>query len=99
MKIRVDRESICMGDDVFSHQMNLDVPEDMTVEEFCSFLQKDRYLPRLDTEWLLRHGGQTVTIYNTETKELTNPNVSLTELIYQSSGDNEFVWIIKRRLH
>ena len=96
MKIRVDRDSVCMGDDVFSHQMDIDVPEDMTVEEFCSFLQKDRYLPRLDTEWLLRHGGQTVTSYNTETKELTNPNVSLTELIYQSSGDNEFVWIYRR---
>ena len=99
MKIQVDRESICMGDDVFSHQMDLDIPEDMTVEELCSFLQKDRYLPSLDTEWLLRYGGQTVTSYNTETKELTNPNVSLTELIHQSSGDNEFVWIIKRRLH
>ena len=99
MKIRVDRESICMGDDVFSHQMDLDIPEDMTVKDLCSFLQKDRYLPRLDTEWLLRHGGQTITSYHTETKELTNPNVSLTELIHQSSGDNEFVWIIKRRLH
>ena len=99
MKIQVDRESICMGDDVFSHQMDLDIPEDMTVKDLCSFLQKDRYLPRLDTEWLLRHGGQTITSYHTETKELTNPNVSLTELIHQSSGDNEFVWIIKRRLH
>ena len=99
MKIQVDRESICMGDDVFSHQMDLDIPEDMTVKDLCSFLQKDRYLPRLDTEWLLRHGGKTITSYHTETKELTNPNVSLTELIHQSSGDNEFVWIIKRRLH
>ena len=50
MKIRVDRESICMGDDVFSHQIDLDIPEDMTAEELCSFLQKDRYLPGLDTE-------------------------------------------------
>ena len=99
MKIRVDRESICMGDDVFSHQMDLDIPEDMTVEELCSFLQKDRDLPELDTEWFLRHGGKTITSYDTETKELTNPNVSLIELIHQSSGDNEFVWIIKRRLH
>ena len=99
MKIRVDRESICMGGDVFSHQMDLDIPEDMTVKDLCSFLQKDRYLPRLDTEWLLRHGGKTITSYHTETKELTNPNVSLTELIHQSSGDNKFVWIIKRRLH
>lgn len=32
MKIRVDRESVCIGDDVFSHQMDLDIPENMTVE-------------------------------------------------------------------
>ena len=96
MKIRVDRDSVCMGDDVFSHQMDLDVPKDMTVEEFCSFLQKDRYLPRLDTEWLLRHGGQTVTSYNTETKELTNPNVYLKDLIHQGSRGNDFVWIYRR---
>ena len=96
MKIRVDRESICMGDDVFSHQMDLDVPKDMTVEEFCSFLQKDRYLPRLDTEWLLRHGGKTITSYNTETKELTNPNVYLKDLIHQGSRGNDFVWIYRR---
>ena len=96
MKIRVDRESICMGDDVFSHQMDLDVPKDMTVEEFCSFLQKDRYLPRLDTEWLLRHGGKTITSYNTETKELTNPNVYLKDLIHQGSRGNDFVWIYHR---
>ena len=96
MKIRVDRDSVCMGDDVFSHQMDLDVPEDMTVEEFCSFLQKDRYLPRLDTEWLLRHGGKTITSYNTETKELTNPNIYLKDLMYQSSGESHFVWIYRR---
>ena len=96
MKIRVDRESICMGDDVFSHQMDLDVPKDMTVEEFCSFLQKDRYLPGLDTEWLLRHGGKTITSYNTETKELTNPNVYLKDLIHQGSRGNDFVWIYRR---
>ena len=96
MKIRVDRESICMGDDVLPHMIELEVPEDMTVEEFCDFLQKDRYLPGLDTEWLLRHGGQTIASYNTETKELTNPNIYLKDLIHQSSRGNVFVWIIRR---
>ena len=96
MKIRVDRESICMGDDVFSHQIDLDIPEDMTVKELCSFLQKDRYLPGLDTEWFLRHGGKTITSYNTETKELTNPNVYLKDLIHQGSRGNDFVWIYRR---
>ena len=96
MKIRVDRESICMGDDVFSHQIDLDIPEDMTAEELCSCLQKDRYLPGLDTEWLLRHGGKTITSYNTETKELTNPNVYLKDLIHQGSRGNDFIWIYRR---
>ena len=96
MKIRVDRESICMGDDVFSHRMDLDIPEDMTVKEPCSFLQKDRYLPGLDTEWFLRHGGKTITSYNTETKELTNPNIYLKDLIHQGSRGNDFVWIYRR---
>jgi len=96
MKIRVDRESICMGDDVLPHEVEFEVPEDMTVEEFCSFLQKDRYLPGLDTDWLLRHGGKTITSYNTETKELTNPNVYLKDLIHQGSRGNDFVWIYRR---
>ena len=76
--------------------MDLDIPEDMTVEGLCSFLQKDRYLPGLDTEWLLRHGGKTITSYNTETKELTNPNVYLKDLIHQGSRGNDFVWIYHR---
>ena len=96
MKIRVDRESICMGDDVLPHEVEFEVPEDMTVEEFCDFLQKDRYLPRLDTEWFLRHGGKTITSYNTETKELTNPNIYLKDLIHQGSRGNDFVWIYRR---
>lgn len=96
MKIRVDRDSVCMGDDVLPHRMDLDIPEDMTVKELCSFLQKDRYLPGLDTEWFLRHGGKTITSYNTETKELTNPNIYLKDLIHQGSRGNDFVWIYRR---
>ncbi|WP_000702742.1 hypothetical protein [Streptococcus sp. SK643] len=96
MKIRVDRDSVCMGDDVLPHEVEFEVPEDMTAEELCSFLQKDRYLPGLDTEWLLRHGGKTITSYNTETKELTNPNVYLKDLIHQGSRGNDFVWIYRR---
>ncbi|EIF40388.1 hypothetical protein HMPREF1117_1518 [Streptococcus sp. SK643] len=85
-----------MGDDVLPHEVEFEVPEDMTAEELCSFLQKDRYLPGLDTEWLLRHGGKTITSYNTETKELTNPNVYLKDLIHQGSRGNDFVWIYRR---
>jgi len=94
MKIRVDRDSVCMGDDVLPHEVEFEVPEDMTVEEFCRFLQKDRYLPNLDwAEWHLLHDGKTVATYHTETKELTNPNIYLKDLMYQSLGKSHFVWI------
>ena len=37
MKIRVDRDSVCMGDDVLPHETEFDVPEDMTVKDFFVF--------------------------------------------------------------
>ena len=45
MKIRVDRDSVCMVDDVLPHEVEFEVPEDMTVKEFFDFLEKERYLP------------------------------------------------------
>ena len=47
MKIRVDRDSVCMGYDVLSHEIESDVPEDMTVKDFFVFLEKERYLPSI----------------------------------------------------
>ena len=43
MKIRVDRDSVCMGDDVLSHKIEFDVPDDMTVKDFLGFLEKESY--------------------------------------------------------
>ena len=37
MKIIVDRESVCMGDDVLPHEVEFEVSEDMTVKEFFDF--------------------------------------------------------------
>ena len=45
MKIRVDRDSVCIGDDVLPHETEFEIPEDMTVKEFFDFLEKERYLP------------------------------------------------------
>ena len=36
-----------MGDDVLSHEIEFDVPEDMTVKDFFGFLEKERYLPSI----------------------------------------------------
>ena len=34
MKIRVDRDSVCIGDDVLPHETEFEISEDMTVKEF-----------------------------------------------------------------
>ncbi len=33
MKIIVDRNSVCAGDDVYSHEMTFEVPESLTVSQ------------------------------------------------------------------
>ena len=38
MKIRVNRDSVCMGDDVLPHEIEFEIPEDMTVKEFFDFI-------------------------------------------------------------
>ena len=34
MKIIVNRDSVCAGDDTFNHEMTFEVPESLTVAEF-----------------------------------------------------------------
>ena len=58
MKIRVDRDSVCMGDDVLPHEVEFEVPDDMTVKDFFGFLEKERYLPSVqgnNVAWELRN--------------------------------------------
>ena len=49
MKIRVDRDSVCMGDDVLPHETEFEIPEDMTVKDFFVF-QKRKVICRLFKE-------------------------------------------------
>lgn len=44
MKIRVDRNSVCAGDDVFCHEMTFEVPENLTVAEFFHLVQSHGFL-------------------------------------------------------
>ncbi len=37
MKIIVDRDSVCAGDDIYNHEMTFEVPESLTVAEFFNF--------------------------------------------------------------
>ena len=44
MKIIVDRNSVCAGDDVFCHEMTFEVPENLTVAEFFDFVEGHGFL-------------------------------------------------------
>ena len=84
MKIRVDRESVCMGDDVLPHETEFEIPEDMTVKEFFDFLEKERYLPSVqgnNVVWELRNWNREQGVYFTKTREIIHPDAVLKEML------------------
>ena len=84
MKIRVDRESVCMGDDVVPHETEFEIPEDMTVKEFFDFLERERYLPSVqgnNVAWELRNRNGEQVVYFTKTGEIINPDGVLKEML------------------
>lgn len=75
MKIEVDRHSVCMGDDVFSHATAYDVSEELSVGDFFTFLKAERYLPIIqgnDVAWELRSGSEELGVLFTKTGEVTH---------------------------
>lgn len=94
MKIRVDRTSVCMGDDVLPHNMEFNVDETMTVQDFFVFLEKERYLPSIqgnDVAWELRSSGKEIAVYFTKAQGLTNSSQLLKNIIEENNGKNLFI--------
>ena len=84
MKIRVNRDSVCMGDDVLPHETEFEIPEDMTVKEFFDFLEKERYLPSVqgnNVAWELRNRNGEQGVYFTKTREIIHPDAVLKEML------------------
>ena len=44
MKIIVDRNSVCAGDDIYNHEMTFEVPESLTVAEFFDLVESHGFL-------------------------------------------------------
>ena len=54
MKIIVDRDSVCAGDDAFYHEMTFEVSESLTVAEFFDLVESHRFLASIignDVAW------------------------------------------------
>ena len=93
MKIIVDRDSVCAGDDVFNHKMTFEVPESLTVAEFFNFVESHRFLASIqgnDVAWGLRNRTGKIGEYFTKTGEITHPEVSIKDKMDEAGGNPHF---------
>ena len=93
MKIIVDRDSVCFGDDVFNHEMTFEVPESLTVAEFFNLVESHRFLASIqgnDVAWGLRNRTGKIGEYFTKTGEITHPEVSIKEKMDEAGGNPHF---------
>ena len=93
MKIIVDRDSVCAGDDSFIHEMTFEVPENFTVAEFFNLLQGHRFLASIqgnDVAWGLRNRTGKIGEYFTKTGEVTHPEVHIKDKMDEAGGNPHF---------
>ena len=93
MKIIVDRDSVCAGDDAFYHEMTFEVPESLTVAEFFDLMESHRFLASIignDVAWILQNQTGKIGEYFTKTGEITHPEVKLKDKIDEANGDIHF---------
>ena len=63
MKIIVDRDSVCAGDDIYYHEMTFEVPESLTVAEFFDFVNSHGFLAFIqgnDVAWGLQNRSESI---------------------------------------
>ena len=93
MKIIVDRDSVCAGDDVYGHEMTFEVPESLTVADFFDFVEGHGFLASIqgnDVAWGLQNRTGKIGEYFTKTGEITNPEVSIKDKMDEAGGDPHF---------
>ena len=93
MKIIVDRNSVCAGDDIYNHEMTFEVPESLTVAEFFDLVESHGFLASIvgnDVAWGLQNHTGNIGEYFTKTAEITNPEVSIKDKMDEAGGNPNF---------
>ena len=57
VEIKFDRDSVCLGDDINSHEISFDVDEKMTIDDFIGFLYSKTSIARIaggEATWILQ---------------------------------------------
>jgi hypothetical protein len=71
--ISVDRDSVCMGDDMENHQMFIEIDENISLEELFRTVIVKGYIPHVhgnDVVWALMHKNEELLSYITIEDEI-----------------------------
>lgn len=77
MQIIIDRQSVCMGDDVTGHKITREVSEHTTFLELFKELIEKNYFPHIqgnDVVWVLRFDGKDRVAWKTKINKLQEDN-------------------------
>ncbi|WP_314643755.1 hypothetical protein [uncultured Veillonella sp.] len=92
MRIIIDRDAVCAGDDISWHREEFTVPDDITIASLFECLEF-KYIPLIagnNVVWALYHNDVEIGAYFTRIQSFINGNVSLSSIISNSERDNEF---------
>ena len=108
INIKINRESVCMGDDIESHEKEITVSASISLKEFISKLQK-KYIPSVAgfiAIWLLKindkniclfnQSGNSILILDNEDKIIDNGNIVVFLKYYEQKDINELYNILKQ---
>ncbi len=106
--IKINRESVCMGDDIESHEKEITVSASISLKEFISKLQ-EKYIPSVAGSiaiWLLKINDKNICLFNqsgtsilrldNEDKIIDNGNIVVFLKYYAQKDINELYNILKQ---
>lgn len=92
MRIIIDRDAVCAGDDMNHHREEFTVPDDITIAGLFEFLEF-KYIPVIagnNVVWALYYHDRELGAYFTNIQSFINGNISLSSIINNSEKDHEF---------
>ena len=106
--IKINRESVCMGDDIESHEKEITVSASISLKEFISKLQ-EKYIPNVAGSiaiWLLKINDKNICLFNqsgnsilrldNEDKIIDNGTIVVFLKYYAQKDINELYNILKQ---
>lgn len=92
MRIIMDRDAVCAGDDINHHREEFTVPDDITIAGLFKFLEL-KYIPVIygnNVVWALYYHDRELGAYFTKIQSFINGNISLSSIINNSEIEHEF---------